>query len=394
MRGLLVLGLTVAALGGAVHAAGVPAGPYQDSCSGMRIEGGALIAECLDRDGRRKSTWLIGYEHCDTEIFNDNGVLKCRGWEARAAARPDAAGDDLPVAEPAAPAPARKDEPDSAPAAVPAVVPAVAADLPDGSWREACVDARIDGDTLRARCRGETGRLRTTYLTGYRFCTTQIIVVNGLLDCEGRVGTAAPAQPAAPAAGPSDSAPSAPAKPAAAPAPAPQPARTETVRDSLPAGPWQARCTHARVEGDTLLARCTTAQGRVRHASLKGFAFCTSEIMVRDDGLLDCRAPVTAAAAEPAKPVPAKPVAKPAPAAPAPAAAPAVPAAAPAAATAAASGLPAGDWSRSCRNWRLVDGVLTAECRANSGGWHFTWVRLDGCAAASNVDGRLTCSRR
>ncbi len=331
MRGLLVLGLTVAALGGAVHAAGVPAGPYQDSCSGMRIEGGALIAECLDRDGRRKSTWLIGYEHCDTEIFNDNGVLKCRGWEAKSAARPD----DLPVAEPAAPEPARKAEPAAVPAAVPA---SVMADLPGGSWREACVDARIDGDTLRARCRGETGRLRSTYLTGYRFCTTQIIVVNGLLDCEGRVGTAAPAQPAAPAAEPPASAPAkpaaAPAKPAVATAPAPQPARAEPVRESLPAGPWQARCTHARVEGDTLRARCSTAQGRVRHASLKGFAFCTSDIMVRDDGLLDCRAPVTTAAAEPAKPVPAKPApAKPAPAAPAPAAALAVPAAAPAAAS-------------------------------------------------------------
>ena len=54
---------------------------------------------------------------------------------------------------------------------------------------------------------------------------------------------------------------------------------------------------------------------------------------------------------------------------------------------------PAGGWSQSCRNARIVRDDLVAECRQRDGDWNRTSLDLDDCRGqpVSNDNGRLRC---
>src|SRR5262245_11527413 len=112
--------LTLAALAAALFVAApsaearqsLPEGSYLDTCRNLYIEGDTLYGECQDNRGKWKKTWISGYQYCDGDIVNNNGVLDCRGGR-----RPD-------EAEPAAPA---------------------EGGLPAGNWAKTCRDAVMDG---------------------------------------------------------------------------------------------------------------------------------------------------------------------------------------------------------------------------------------------------------
>jgi hypothetical protein len=55
-----------------------PAGSYAATCRDVRVSGRTMTAQCLDARGRLRSTSL-GYNTCQGDIANVNGVLNCAG---------------------------------------------------------------------------------------------------------------------------------------------------------------------------------------------------------------------------------------------------------------------------------------------------------------------------
>ncbi len=332
----------------------LPPGSYATSCVDVRIDGDTLRARCPTRSGRMKTTWLTGYAYCDGDIANVDGRLSCVGGRVVAEAPP--------APEPPRPAPRPAPQPQPAPQPV-------AVRLPAGSYAASCTDIEIDGDTLRARCPTRSGRMKTTFLTGYVYCDGDIANVDGLLSCVGgRVVADAP-PPAEP--------------PRPVPQPQPQPA-PQPVAVRLPPGSYAASCTDIEIDGDTLRARCPTRSGRMKTTFLGGYVYCDGDI-ANVDGLLSCVGGRVVADAPPPPAPPARPAPPPAPR-------PAAPPPAPRPTPVAADPWPPGTWRSSCRDVRIVGAALTAECRENSGGWRFAWADLEVCRGPiANDDGRLVC---
>src|SRR5712691_7099161 len=63
--------------------------------------------------------------------------------------------------------------------------------IPQGSYLKSCNGARVEGDTLVARCRTTDGREERSSLAGVNRCTGDIGNNNGVLQCGGRVGSPA-----------------------------------------------------------------------------------------------------------------------------------------------------------------------------------------------------------
>ena len=72
-------------------------------------------------------------------------------------------------------------------------LPAQAQGLPQGSYLNSCSGARMEGDTLVARCRTTDGREERSALAGVNRCVGDIGNSNGSLRCNfgGRAGAAA-----------------------------------------------------------------------------------------------------------------------------------------------------------------------------------------------------------
>ena len=62
-------------------------------------------------------------------------------------------------------------------------LPAQAQGLPQGSYLGSCTGARMEGDTLVARCRAVDGREQRSALAGVRRCVGDIGNSNGSLQC-------------------------------------------------------------------------------------------------------------------------------------------------------------------------------------------------------------------
>ena len=75
-------------------------------------------------------------------------------------------------------------------------MPAQAQGLPQGSYLQSCSGARMEGDTLVARCRTRDGREERSALAGVNRCVGDIGNSNGSLQCN--MGGRAQAVPAGP----------------------------------------------------------------------------------------------------------------------------------------------------------------------------------------------------
>ena len=76
-------------------------------------------------------------------------------------------------------------------------LPAQAQGLPQGSYLGSCTGARMEGDTLVARCRAVDGREQRSALAGVRRCVGDIGNSNGSLQCNfgGRAEAVPPREP-------------------------------------------------------------------------------------------------------------------------------------------------------------------------------------------------------
>ena len=66
---------------------GGPSGPYERSCTNIRMEGYTLKATCQRNDGSWRWSELEYAYDCDGRIRNSNGRLVCRGGYLNLSAR-------------------------------------------------------------------------------------------------------------------------------------------------------------------------------------------------------------------------------------------------------------------------------------------------------------------
>lgn len=132
------------------------------------------------------------------------------------------------------------------------------------------------------------------------------------------------------------------------------------ARQSLPEGSYLDSCRNLYVDGDTLYGECQDSRGKWKKTWISGYAYCDGDI-VNNNGVLDCQGGRLPDQDEPAAP--------------------------------AAGDLPAGDWSKTCRDAVLDGYVLRASCKDNRGTWRPTWIDMRQCKSntVGNDDGLLVC---
>lgn len=207
----------------------LPRGSYLESCRELYVDGDTLYGECRDKRGRWKKTWISGYAYCGGDIFNNNGVLDCRG-------------DRLPP--PAPPPPPATPPADAAPDAEGA--------LPPGPWTKTCRDAVVDGSVLRATCKDTRNVWRPTWIDLATCRQGEIANQDGLLVC------------------------------VAPPVPALVP-----LRDTLPKGSWLDSCRSGAVKNYQMRAECYSNQGKwlISDLDLKR---CKRGTVANKNGVLAC----------------------------------------------------------------------------------------------------------
>jgi len=123
-----------------------PNGSYLRSCQNVSVAGkyrpdALLTAQCQTKKGSWRESSLY-YKNCRGDIYNDNGVLRCKGGQAG--------------------------NPGS---------------LPPGNWRTSCRDAFLDGGTLHAECRSLKGRWQDARLNMSACPWGPVANVDGRLVC-------------------------------------------------------------------------------------------------------------------------------------------------------------------------------------------------------------------
>ena len=285
------IGLVLLAIQGIAGAQSVPSGSYQQTCKNIDVRNDVLVANCQDMDGKWEATQLRDYRSCGSDIMNDNGALRCGntvngsqpGYQGgNQAGLPNGSytqtcqeirvhGDDLEARCQTTDGNWHKTKLDDfqkcrgdvsnengtlrcvAGAYSPGYQGAYPA--PGGaSYTQTCKDIKSHGDHLEARCKTVNGDWVHTSLDDYRKCHGQIINDNGNLRCVAATGYVG--------GGPG-------------------------YAGNAPSGSYLQTCREARVNGDDLEARCSTANGDWRSSKLDDFQKCRGDI-VNDDGHLRC----------------------------------------------------------------------------------------------------------
>jgi hypothetical protein len=191
---LAALAFAAFAAGGPAEARTAPEGSYTSTCRNLTVDGDTLYGECRNSRGKWKKTWISGFQYCDGDIYNRDGVLDCDGGrlpESRSGAKP--------------------------------IPRAAQGDLPAGPWVESCRDAVVDSSVLRATCRDADGTWRPTWID-LRQCRGEIANDDGLLICIAARET-------------------------------PKPAVVQ-MRDTLPQGNWTDFCRSGAVKQFQMRAEC------------------------------------------------------------------------------------------------------------------------------------------
>lgn len=180
----------------------IPPGSYQRTCGDFHTTGTTLTATCRRRFGGTNFTTLRNYHLCRGDIANVDGRLTC------------VAGDEQPT--------------------------------PDGSYRESCRNAYVEGDTLFAQCLDRFSRWHSAALPNYRACSGDIFNANGVLRC-----------------------------------------RYGDDEDGLPGGNWRFSCRSAHMEGTVLFALCRDSNGYWHDASID-LRDCELRAVSSSEGRLLC----------------------------------------------------------------------------------------------------------
>ena len=206
--------------------AGVPGGPYSQSCREMHVNGDDLEGRCQTASGDWKSAKLDDYNKCRGDIVNDNGKLRCIVGAY------------------------------GAPGGYQGGYPTAAGGF-SGPYTQSCKDIKSHGDDLEARCQTRNGEWHKTSLDDFQKCRGQIINQDGNLKCAASGYSGGGAYPVG------------------------------SYQGNFPAGTYTQSCEGIRIHGDDLEAHCQTRDGGARNAKLDDFQKCKSDI-INDDGKLRC----------------------------------------------------------------------------------------------------------
>ncbi len=213
-------------------AQGIPQGTYQQTCNNVSVNGDTLIANCQDANGTWRTTQLPGFQRCTSEISNDNGNLRCanagygpaQNWRGNGPAGSyvqscrdvKVGGDDLHArcqTNDGSWRDAKLDDyrkckgdivNDNGKLRCVTGAPVggggyygngpynnggyyganAAGNGPNGSYTRTCMDIRVKGDDLHARCQTSSGEVHDTKLDDYRKCHSDIINDDGNLRCQ------------------------------------------------------------------------------------------------------------------------------------------------------------------------------------------------------------------
>jgi len=199
-----------------------------------------------------------------------------------------------------------------------AAIPA-AAQVPQGSYQKSCKNIEVNHDTLKARCKDMNGHWVNTSLDNFNQCNG-INNVNGQLQCGSWNGDRD------------------------------RDRDRDGDRGHAPPGSYRQTCRDVRVEGDRLLAKCESSDGRWLDTSLDDYQRCVGDI-VNDEGRLECGRQ-------------------------------------------GGRSVPQGSYSRTCRQIYVRGDTLRAQCETRDGRW--IWTQLndwDSCRSIVNDDGHLLCRR-
>jgi hypothetical protein len=205
------------------------------------------------------------------------------------------------------------------------------AGAPQGSYKDTCRNAHIEGDNLIAECRTSGGDWHRTSLDNYRQCRGDIFNSDGGLRCrqgdEGRGG------------------------------------RGDEDRGA-PAGSYKDTCRNVHMDGDNLVAECRTRDGDWHRTSLDNYRECRGDIS-NDDGRLRCRRGDEDHGGRGNDDHGGY----------------------------GGGNEPAGSYAQTCRNIRAEHGDLEADCRNRDGDWHHSSLDnyRDCKGDVFNDDGRLRC---
>lgn len=139
---------------------------------------------------------------------------------------------------------------------------------------------------------------------------------------------------------------------------------TPAMAQYAPGGSYQQSCTHVRVRGNMLSARCSAPSGQRIHSSVP--LPCRGDIS-NSNGYLRCNG-----GGYYPHPGGRPPFGRP----------PGM------------GSLPPGSYQSSCRNVYANGGIVTAECTATNGAWIRTSIDVNRCRPSTdiaNVNGRLNC---
>lgn len=201
-----------------------PGGNYAQSCRDIRMRYNTLYARCQNRDGRWVDTALDGFLQCRAGVENVDGQLRCGGGGNDWDRRRDHDHDGDHD---------RDRDRDRRP-------------IPAGSYAQSCRDIQTRGPGLWAVCQNIDGGWEETSLDAVDRCVGDIVNDNGHLECTRRGGRL------------------------------------------VPRGSYVETCREVYVRGDTLRARCQTADGGWRWSQLNDWDDCAGGI-VNDNGQLICR---------------------------------------------------------------------------------------------------------
>jgi hypothetical protein len=145
---------------------------------------------------------------------------------------------------------------------------------------------------------------------------------------------------------------------------------TAAMAQYAPGGSYQQSCTHVRVQGNMLSARCSAPSGQRIHSSVP--LPCRGDIS-NSNGYLRCNGGGGGYYPHPGGRPPFGRPPGPGPG---------------------MGYLPPGSYQSSCRNAYANGGMLTAECTATNGAWVRTSIEVNRCRPGTdiaNVNGRLNC---
>jgi hypothetical protein len=265
MRNLLKFGvmalITMAFwnLGTTLSAQGLPSGSYQQTCRNIGVDGSRLYATCQDGNGNWQTTELPGFQRCSSEIFNDNGTLRCNSVSGNNNGGYRQGGRD-------------RDDDDR--------------DRgrgngqsggPGGSYVQTCRDIRTHGNTLEADCQTGNRQWNRTSLRNYNSCNGGIVNDNGTLRCGSDVGGYYNGN---------------------------RDRDWDRDRDrdndrdrggyqggnyqnGVPGGSYTQTCQDIRISDNTLKANCKKGNGHLKQSSLRNFTQCSD--IANENGNLRCK---------------------------------------------------------------------------------------------------------